>query len=368
MCTHAISSCVHTHFFVCTHATSSCVHTLYHHVCVHTHFFHVYTRYMIMCTHAISSCVHTHFSCVHILHHHVYTRYTIMYFCMCREWKKPHVQSETDTDDTAEEDNVGGYGKYSRGYTCLAHQHWVEQIKSAGSLRVHDTEAAEGYHKLCMKQCSHRVRHQRQNRTQQSMLKYLCRRNLFEVLMQNVPDQMPRTYTKKEGMHLRVLLLRPSCVTNEQVPVTMGYNLASIASQRQFLHPEARIARVELMDLLCDQLSLPRTRTSYQKMNALEWTFGQHLVIQNGTAYWATDSRYTSWTSENRRRRRDILLLRGTEQTRVRQADGNLVLTRTAYCCETVCFVTVSNINRLDCDIPAIVQQDIVDGALTHTL
>ena len=102
------------------------------------------------------------------------------------------------------------------------------------------------------------------------MLRYLCRYRLFEALMVNLPDRNPRAYIRRGGMHLRVPLLCRSCITNERQSVTMGCNLVSIASQRQFVHPEVRVARVELMDLLCDQLSLPKTRVSYQKMNGLE--------------------------------------------------------------------------------------------------
>ena len=313
-----------------------------------------------MCTHATYHVYTRKLSCVHMLGI-MFTLWHI-FDTWCREWKPKHLQSETDTDDTAEEDNVGGLGKFARGSFALSHQHWVPQLKSAGSFNVHDTEAAEGAHKLCMKQSSQRVRHLRQNRTQHSMLRYLCRYRLFEALMGNLADRNPRAYIRRGGMHLRVPLLCRSCITNERQSVTMGCNLASIASQRQFVHPEVRVARVELMDLLCDQLSLPKTRASYQKMNGLEWSFGQHLVMQTGTAYWATDSRYTDWTSENTRRRRDILMLRGTEQTYVPGPNANLVMTRTAYCCEAVCFITVSNIERVGSDLPPNVQQDVING------
>ena len=57
--------------------------------------------------------------------------------------------------------------------------------------------------------------------------------------------------------------------------VQMGPNLASINAQRQFLHPEARVARVEIMDLVCDKFGLPKTRRFYTALANLDWNFGQ---------------------------------------------------------------------------------------------
>ena len=55
----------------------------------------------------------------------------------------------------------------------LTHQHFVEQIVSAGGFNVHDVQAPEAAHKVNMHLPSARVRHLSTNETQASMLKYM---------------------------------------------------------------------------------------------------------------------------------------------------------------------------------------------------
>ena len=83
----------------------------------------------------------------------------------CRDYVKPHLQSNSDTDDTDPDADVGGLGKYSHGKFCLPHQHHVEQVISAGGFNVHDTEASEAVHKLCMRLPAQRVKHGRPDTT-----------------------------------------------------------------------------------------------------------------------------------------------------------------------------------------------------------
>ena len=129
-------------------------------------------------------------------------------------------------------------------------------------------------------------------------------------------------------------------------PFTMGINLHEIQKQRSFIHSEVRLARVELMDLVCDRLALPKSRGTYRHMNLLQWTLGQKLIMPSGT-YWATDTRYTCVTSENSSRSRNKFLLRGTESVRVKRPNGDVVDTPTALCCEAVCFLQIDNIREL---------------------
>lgn len=48
-----------------------------------------------------------------------------------REWKDFSTPN-TDTEDTSDECEVGGLGFYSHGNHALQHQHWVQQLISAG--------------------------------------------------------------------------------------------------------------------------------------------------------------------------------------------------------------------------------------------
>ncbi|MAD61162.1 MAG: hypothetical protein CMH49_06595 [Myxococcales bacterium] len=211
-----------------------------------------------------------------------------LYFC--RSWN--HDQ-DTTTTDTSDDDLVGGLGKFSHKEIGLSHQHWVEQVISAGSFGVHCTEAAEAMHKTCMKLSSQRVRHFRQNRTQKSMLDYLRRYTLFEELTKLHPPPPVQNARRRQDISV---LLPLQCDSGY---VLMGHDLQTVARQQQFLHPEVRLARVEILDMLCERLDLSKTRQTYSCMNRLQWTFGQKLVLP-GSTYWATDTQYMCPTSESR--------------------------------------------------------------------
>ena len=287
--------------------------------------------------------------------------------CRRSGWNNPqHLQPETDSTSTSEDDRVGGLGKYSHGRIGLCHQHWVEQLISAGAFALHDTEAAEAVHKVCMREPSKRVKHGRPNRTKESMLQYLRRRNLFEVLLWAQPQRVTRT---RVGSLVPRLSLPLTFFGTEQLqrPLSMGTDLADPDSQGQFLHPEVRIARVELMDLLCDRLGMPKSRASYEKMNGLEWSFNQKLVMPSGYTYWATDSQYTCHTSETCRRRRDIFLLKGTEAVTVRLPNGYTQQKRTALCCEAVCFISISSLRTLNRAFPSTLQDELQEGGGTYS-
>ena len=293
-----------------------------------------------------------------------------MNLCVCpvgcflhfSHWPK-HEDDTSDTADTGEDEQVGGLGYSSHGNICLSHQHWVEQLILSGSFSVHCTEAAEAKHKTCMHLPSHRVKHSRQNITQRSMLRYLQRRDLFLHLQSTQtapvtddPNKNSVVLAEKVMLPLRIVTAHGRRVVN------MGNNLCSVAQQELFLHPEVRVARVELMDLLCDRLGMPRSRLSYAKMNRLEWVFGQKMVTSRKTTLWATDSQYMCPTSENMSQRRDTYLLRGTERILVQHPSGTLRKKPTALCCEAICFITVKNIRDLNHALPLSVTAELCKG------
>ena len=228
--------------------------------------------------------------CPHVHMHVSLCLSRCLYFC--RNWN--HDQDTTTTTDTSDDDLVGGLGKFSHKEISLSHQHWVEQVISAGSFGVHCTEAAEAMHKTCMKLSSQRVRHFRQNRTQKSMLDYLRRYTLFEELTELQPPPPP-VQNARRRQDISVLLP----LQCDSGYVLMGHDLQTVQRQQQFLHPEVRLARVELLDMLCERLDLSKTRQTYSCMNRLQWTFGQKLVLP-GSTYWATDTQYMCPTSESR--------------------------------------------------------------------
>ena len=111
-----------------------------------------------------------------------------------------HGQPCSDTDDTDSDSAIGGFGIYSHGEKCLPHQHWVQQILSAGSFHVHCTQSSEAAHKVSAKLAALRVRHFHVNKTQSSMSNYLCNYTVFEEIKKltpagRAPRPVPRLHT-----------------------------------------------------------------------------------------------------------------------------------------------------------------------------
>ena len=227
---------------------------------------------------------------------------------------------DTDTDSTSEEDNVGGLGKFSHGWYGLVHQHWVDQIISAGSFGLHNTEAPEAYHKTCMKLASMRVRHLHDSKTKQSMLMYVWWNFLFCEMDKDVLDETPRPSPINFFFGLRKIL---------------HMDLERIFVENHFLHREALITRSELFDLLCQRFGVPSSAIAHGNLTSLGYVFGQQLCREDGKVFWATDTRYPYGSSGQRR---DILRIHGTE---------NVAGTTNALYCEATVFVRVHHVASL---------------------
>ncbi len=229
----------------------------------------------------------------------------------------------TDTEDTDDDHAVGGLGIYSHGQKCLTHQHWVSQVVSAGGFNVHCTQGPEASHNVNMHLASVRVRHSDENGTQDSMLRYLCTKQIFDSLKQEVYPPSSRTRTAKPGVRVTMTS-------------TFPYNLGSLPGtpkyQQAFIHSEARVSRGEFFDLFCLHWGLPQTRTSHTKLSALHFEFGHQLVLTDGRNFWGTDSQYRA--GQGCGARHDMLRLHGNERGY-------------ALCCEIVCFIHVSRVDTL---------------------
>lgn len=244
-----------------------------------------------------------------------------------------HSSVPSDTDSTSDDSDVGGLGKYSHGCIGLVHQHWVMQVISSGSFGVHCTEAAENYHKKCMHQASHRVKHYADdNLTGLAMLQYLQ----FDYVFRSLKGQYYTSATKKPP--------KPSAGVKSVVQVwEHDDNFVDVRFQEKLLHPNARVAHVELLDLVCDRLHLPRTRDSYSKLSSLRWVFGHKLVCMDGRVHWATEVGYGRQHRGVAGRRRDMFHIRGSEYVHRR---------RNALCCEALCFFSIRGLQTLDVDMP----------------
>ena len=64
---------------------------------------------------------------------------------------------------------------------------------------------------------------------------------------------------------------------------------------------------------------------------------------------------YYFYLPENRCRRRDKFLLRGTERVIVTKPNGEDILSSSALCCEPVCFIGVSGLRQLQHILPGTV-------------
>ena len=241
---------------------------------------------------------------------------------------------------------MGGLGYYSHGNHCLQHQHWVQQVISGGAFGVHCTQAAESKHKVCMHLASVRVRHVDGNKTQSSMLRYMCLRSIFLEMQNSILDTNP-VRRRKTSSGVSVILCE------------MGGKFTTVGFQERFLHREARIARVELLDLLCDKFKLRRTRASYRQLENLSYIIGQKFIRSDGYVLWATDSSYSFNGCNDRRRssRRDCLVIKHDAGT-----------TSTSFCCESICFLTVAGFTPTGFDIPTSLQPAVVDDSLSFVL
>ena len=259
---------------------------------------------------------------------------------------KPY--SGTDTDSTPPRMDIGGLRKYSHGVFNLVHQHWPEEVESAGGFNVHNTEAAESFHKQCMVLPCVRVRHySTRNHTFNAMHKFLQQHLLFTSLKSDMDerDKLSRrvdppltsahTFVVSTGKPLLHV------VDGSHVPVTMGPRPESVDTQSRILHRHVRVGRVELFDLMCTELQLPKTTRSYTRLGRLTWGFHQKLRMSDGNVYWSTD---TDYPFASHSRRRDSFVMKDVESVQVRLSNGDVVQRNTAMCCQAICFVTVRNL------------------------
>lgn len=142
--------------------------------------------------------------------------------------------------------------------------------------------------------------------------------------------------------------------------------------QNKFLHSQLRVARVELLDMLCMKLNMPKTRAAYFQLQCLRWTFGQKLVMSNGIAYWATDTGSTPGGSGSGCLRRDVFLLSGTEKVTTRLPNGDDTTLDTALCCEAIVFIKIDGLRELvettGHQLPEHLQDELVENSLTFVL
>ena len=124
----------------------------------------------------------------------------------------------------------------------------------------------------------------------------------------------------------------------------MGKSFVSTQGQQRFLHPDVRVAVVEVLDLMCDKLKIPKTTVSYQRLQLLDWSLGQKFVSQDREIFWSTNTDYQyDRGGVNAGGRHDCVRLVQTEEVSVNT--GSAVVDKvTAQSCRLVCFFDVSGL------------------------
>ena len=216
---------------------------------------------------------------------------------------------------------------YSHNSMNLNHQHWVDQVISAGGFNVHCAQGPEASHKYNMHIAAARVRHGDNNKTQYNMLKYLCERSVFhQLFLEMVASEMvPRkSATPTPGL---------------QKPLSFecGINLLEASFRNSFIHSEVRIAVSELIILICGKIGLPPTLQSFRQLVGAHIVLGQKFTRSGkpNQTFWATDTARSSTAGP----RRDMMFLKGS-------------VNGCALGAEAICFVHISNL-RSECQIDA---------------
>ena len=233
--------------------------------------------------------------------------------------------SGSDTDSNDEEHKVGGIRVFSHGRKSLTHQHWVNQVVTAGGFNVNCTQGPEASHKLNMHLAAARVRHGGANETQFQMLRYLCNYFTFEEMNRVEQSSQSRRVTRN---------CIPRNIFRLESPIPNAGDSPrrdSVAFRMCFIHRHVRVAVNELYDLLCPHLGLTNSRATYTQLASLRFTFGQRFVREDGREFWGTDSKYIFGYAG----RRDMLRLK-------RPAHGT-----DAFTCETICFVQVTGVRTI---------------------
>ena len=188
---------------------------------------------------------------------------------------------ESDTADTDDGANIRGYD-FSHGLLSLMHQHWVKQVIASGGFNVHDTQSAEAAHKTSAKLAGRRVRHLQTSETLRSMSSYLRKLIVFESLKPFFPDPPSTRAGTQFKYGVKTLLVQDDGATSLMMS---AHATNTQLYQRKLLHNDIPVTRVEVMDMLCDEFSLPKTLTTYEEFQNLHFEFGQCFTGSDGRTF-----------------------------------------------------------------------------------
>lgn len=181
-------------------------------------------------------------------------QYNHVHIHVCRGYGSDHVQSETESDgDGGPASKLRGKGHIEFSKKGIPHgaTHFVEQIKSAGHIYMHDTCAPEASHGHVIKRAMDRVRKGIANKTDTWMIDWVWRvRTWAEIIGIVNANRVDKTPTPRQHRSSGVIvsnryLIRPhDAVRGRRVghescsPLRPGGN--------DLISPEARISYHEV--------------------------------------------------------------------------------------------------------------------------
>ena len=168
--------------------------------------------------------------------------------------RRVHAESETDSDgDGGTGPKLSGLGHIEFSAKGIPHGslHFPEQLKWAGHVHMHDTNAAEASHKMYIKKTMDRVRKADDCTTAASMIRWVLRvRTWGKIIDGQTCHRVSRTRKNKQGIHNDdSKILRPTAdVANLLTPTTFS---PLRAGADNLMSSDARISYHEVGWLTC---------------------------------------------------------------------------------------------------------------------
>ena len=160
-----------------------------------------------------------------------------------------HNESETDSDgDGGKGPKLNGFGHIEFSQKGIPHGslHFPEQLKWAGQIYMHDTNASEASHKNYIKKAMDRVKKDDDYTTAASMLRWVLTQRVWDKIIDARPcHKVKRTRKSSPGIHNDYSkILRPTADVVDLLTATTFSPLRAGADN--LMSPDARISYHEV--------------------------------------------------------------------------------------------------------------------------
>ena len=232
----------------------------------------------------------------------------------CRGYNT-HAEPETDSDgDGGVAPKLRGAGHIEFSKKGIPHGilHFVEQLRLAGHIYMHDTCAPEACHKLYCKMAMDRARKGNELYTTISMVNWMFRRLIWSRVIYKVTQSHPkrprRQTSTRQVTVVESKILRP---TPDVAPLLRHNHFSPLRlGGHHITSNDTRITYNELATLISRCMRWDRQYVLDDLRVRLYCTSRFRDTSGESRAYWATESRY-SWNGGSRRDFVEIDLGRG---------------------------------------------------------